>query len=160
MCSCHNITSTTTNKIHGIIGNLNCSSSNIIYSGKNYLFCKDVNLLHPCELFIVKRLRVTFLQVSLGGYINFVYYYYYVCKCLYWFKQYVGESNSELCIRINGHRYAIKVMFSTLFTSLLEHAQINKDMSEPSLDGYDLILIEQIPITGSYTQDKINRLNQ
>jgi len=31
LCSCHNITSTVTNKTHGIIGNLNCSSSNIIY---------------------------------------------------------------------------------------------------------------------------------
>jgi len=40
----------------------------------------------------------------------------------------------------------------------LEHTQINKDMSEPSLDCYDLILIEHIPTTGSYTQDKINRL--
>jgi len=33
---------------------------------------------------------------------------------------------------------------------LLEHAQINKDMSEPSLDDYDLIPIEQIRPTGSY----------
>ena len=31
LCSCHNITSTVTNKTHGIIGNLNCSSPNIIY---------------------------------------------------------------------------------------------------------------------------------
>ena len=32
-------------------------------------------------------------------------------------------------------------------------------MPEPSLDDYDLIPIEQVPTTGSYTQDKINRLN-
>ena len=31
LCSCHNITSTVTNKTHGIIGNLNCGSSNVIY---------------------------------------------------------------------------------------------------------------------------------
>ena len=30
LCSCRNITRTVTNKTHGIIGNLNCSSSNII----------------------------------------------------------------------------------------------------------------------------------
>ena len=47
---------------------------------------------------------------------------------------------------------------SALFTHLLEHTQITKDMSEISLDGYDLIPIEQIPSTGSNTQDKINRL--
>ena len=49
-------------------------------------------------------------------------------------------------------------MYSALFTHLLEHTQINKDMSEPSLEDYDLIPIEQLPTTGSYTQDKINRL--
>ena len=38
--------------------------------------------------------------------------------------------------------------------------QINEDMSEPSLDDYDLIPIEQIPTTGSQTHDKINRLNR
>jgi len=61
---------------------------------------------------------------------------------------------------MNGYRYAInlKAMYSELFTHLLEHAQINKDMSEPSLNGYDLIPIELIPTTGSYTQDKIIRL--
>ena len=73
----------------------------------------------------------------------------------------VGESNGELRVSMNGHRYAIisKAISSALFTHLLEHAQINKDMSEPSLDDYDLIPIQQIPITGSYTQDKINRFN-
>jgi len=61
---------------------------------------------------------------------------------------------------MNGHRYAInsKVVSSALFTHLLEHKQINKGMSEPSLEDYDLIPIEQLPTTGSYTQDKINRL--
>jgi len=61
---------------------------------------------------------------------------------------------------MNGHRYAInsKEKSSALFTYLLEHTQINKDMSESSLDDYDLIPIEQIPTTCSYTQDKINRL--
>ena len=114
LCSCHNITSTVTNKTHGIIGNLNCSSSNIIY----------------------------------------------ICECLRCSKQYVGESNGELRVRMNGHRFAInsKVMSSALFTHLLEHTRINKDLPEPSLEDYDLIPIEQLPTTGSYTQDKINRL--
>jgi len=49
-------------------------------------------------------------------------------------------------------------MFSVLFTHLLEHTQINKHLPEPPLDDYDLIPIEQLPTTGSYTQDKINRL--
>ena len=56
---------------------------------------------------------------------------------------------------MNGHRYEIN---SKAMSYFLEHTQINKDMSEPSLDCYDLILIEHIPTTGSYTQDKINRL--
>jgi len=46
-------------------------------------------------------------------------------------------------------------MSSALFTHLLEHTQINK---EPSLEVYDLIPIEQLPTTGSYTHDEINRL--
>ena len=33
-------------------------------------------------------------------------------------------------------------------------------MPEPSLEDYDLISIEQLPTTGSYTQDKIHRLIQ
>ena len=49
-------------------------------------------------------------------------------------------------------------MSSALFTHLLEHTRINKDLPEPSLEDYDLIPIEQLPTTGSYTQDKINRL--
>ena len=49
-------------------------------------------------------------------------------------------------------------MSSALFTHLLEHTHINKDTSGPSLDGYDLIPIEQMPTTGSYIQNKINRL--
>ena len=75
-------------------------------------------------------------------------------------KQYVGESNGELRVRMNGHRLAInsKVMSSALFTHLLEHTRINTDLPEPSLEDYDLIPIEQLPTTGSYTEDKINRL--
>ena len=63
LSSCHNITSTVTNKTHGIIGNLNCSSTNIIY----------------------------------------------ICECLRCSKQYVGESNGELRVRMNGHRFAINL---------------------------------------------------
>jgi len=68
----------------------------------------------------------------------------YICKCLHCSKQYVGKSNGELRVRMNSHRYAInsKAMSSALFTHLLEHAQINKDMSEPSLD--DLIPIPRV----------------
>ena len=106
LCSCHNITSTVTNKTHGIIGNLNCSSSKIIY----------------------------------------------ICECVRCSKQYVGESNGELRVRMNGHRFAINsnVMSSALFTHLLAHTQINKDLPESSLEDYDLIPIEQLPTTGSY----------
>jgi len=53
-----------------------------------------------------------------------------------------------------------KSMSSALFTHLLEHVQINDGMSEPSQDHSDWILTDQIPTTGSYTQDKIYRLNQ
>ena len=49
-------------------------------------------------------------------------------------------------------------MSSVFFTHLLEHGQINENISEPSLDDFDLIPIEQIHATGSYTQDKINKL--
>ena len=50
-------------------------------------------------------------------------------------------------------------MISALFTHLLEHKQINKDLPEPPLEDYDLIPSEQLPTTGSYTQDKmINKL--
>ena len=114
LCSCHNVTSTVSNKTHGIIGNLNCSSSNIIY----------------------------------------------ICECLHCSKQYVGKSNGELCVRMKCHRYAInsKVISSALLMHLLDHTQISKDMSETSLEDYDLIPIERLPTTGSYTQDKINRL--
>ena len=82
--ACHNNTSTVTNKMHGIIGNLNCGSSNIIY----------------------------------------------LCECLRCSKEYVGESNSEIRVRMNGHRYMInsKEMSSALFTHLPEHAQKNKEV--------------------------------
>jgi len=49
-------------------------------------------------------------------------------------------------------------MFSKLFLHLLEQTQITENMSESSLDGYDLIPIEQIPNSGFYTQEKINTL--
>ena len=38
LCFCRNVTSPVTNQIHGIIGNLNCGSSNIIYVCE-YQYC-------------------------------------------------------------------------------------------------------------------------
>jgi len=75
----------------------------------------------------------------------------YICECLHCSKQYVGESNGELRVRIDGYRFAInsKAMSSALFTHLPEDAQISKNMPEPDLDDYDLIPIEQTFTTGS-----------
>ena len=116
MCSCHNIKSTSTKQSYGIIGNLNCASSNVIY----------------------------------------------VYQCLYCDKQYIGETGTELRVRNNGHRYAISIKnpSSSLFTHLEEHLKENVDLPEPTVDDFDIILIEQIPNSGSFVQDKLNRLKR
>ena len=116
ICSCQNITSTVTQKTYGIIGKLDCNSSNIIYA----------------------------------------------YECLYCEKQYVGESGTEIRVRNNGHRYAVnsKCISSSLFTHIQEHIQENEDLPQPSIEDFNLIPLEQIPITGSYAQDKLNRLKR
>jgi len=74
----------------------------------------------------------------------------------------MGESNSELRVRINGHRYAINNktdVFCVIHGSSRTCAEKTKIFPNPSLDNNDFILIEKNPTTGWYTQDKINRLN-
>ena len=51
-------------------------------------------------------------------------------------------ANFAVELMATGMRLIKKTMSSALFTHLLEHAQIIKDISEPSLDDYYLIPIE------------------
>ena len=68
----------------------------------------------------------------------------YVCRCLHRSKQYIGESNIELRVRMHP----------------IEHARKYEVLSEPFLDDNDLYPIQQISAKGSYILDKINRLNR
>jgi len=87
----------------------------------------------------------------------------YVYQCMYCHKQYVGETESELRVRNNGHRHSVSTRnpSSALFTHLETHRQLNSHYLLPSVEDYYFIIpIEQLPTIGGYAQDKLALLNR
>jgi len=49
----------------------------------------------------------------------------YICRCKFYYEQYVGETSLSLCLRANDHRFAVarKYIRFSLFTHLQVHAE-------------------------------------
>jgi len=122
--------------------------------------CKNDEILQPCSNITSTATKITHgiigkLDCASENVI-------YVLQCTLCHKQYVGETNSELRVRSNGHRYSInhQLISSSLYMHLQEHVEEYIDLPEPSLVDYILIPIEKVTRTGIYSLDKLNRLKR